>query len=316
MSSCNSNPCAPVNPCECAETADIREQGPPGSRGLPGGIPVFQIGTTVSGPVPMVTITQVNPLLYTLDFVIPSVGTDLPNTWLATQTFAVPAVFSDGFSALGTSTFVNLTVSGDFQAAASIFTGLSTFNGNTVFNGTNDFQGDTTFLNTTIAGTFKLTSLIALPANTAILGELVVLADGTIRFSPTTTSANIISGFTALAAVIPFNQSETAIAFNQPFVIPAGGPSSVRIDAILGALPSGANPPADLSQYLLNARLDDAVTGTVVASAIFSNYEAEALLVGNFLVAAGAHTMYYTIQGIGLGSSSVALRNMGGRIEF
>lgn len=314
MSGCSTNPCAPVNPCDCAETADIREQGPPGGRGLPGGIPVFQIGATVSGPVPSVTLTMVNPLLYTLDFIIPSVGTNLPNTWSATQTFSVQTIFSDGFAASGSSTIVDLTVSGTLQAALSIFTGLSTFNGNTVFNGTNDFQGDTTFVNATVNGDFKMPNLAALGAGQAVLGTVVAKADGTFAF--TVGAANSASGSTALAATIVFNASETAIAFNLPFVVPAGPDALCVVVAQMTVNYSGANPPADISNWYFRCRLDNPTIGAQLGINVVSNFEGSVNLNAQVTVPAGAHTLYFTIQGSGLGSSSLTLTNIEARVNF
>src|SRR5260221_14595569 len=131
MSGCgDTNPCAPVNPCDCAETAAIREQGPPGSRGLPGGTPVFTIGTVTEGTIPSVTIVQMNPLLYQINFVIPSAKLNTNNFWTGIQTFEAQAVFNAGLTAGGSSTMFDLTVTHSFiSQGTSLFVGLATFGG-------------------------------------------------------------------------------------------------------------------------------------------------------------------------------------------
>ncbi len=308
------SPCAPVNPCDCVEPAAIREQGPPGRAGTPGGVPVFQIGTVVSGPVPIVTITQVNPLLYTLDFVIPSVGTNLPNTWTAVQTFDLPPVFVTGFTATGSSTAVDFATSGTFTMnGPGVFVGDSVFNGDTTFNGLNHFVGDTDAVNLTVTGDVKLTGVVVLPAATAIQGNVVIGVDGKLYF--VVGSSNIASGSTALAATIVFNAAETAIAFNLPFTIPAGPDAVCGIVMQMTTKPN-VNPPTDWSDFLVRCRLDNAVLGTVVGATGVTVFEGTAQINAVATIPAGSHTLFFTIQGTGDGTNSIDLTSITARISF
>ncbi len=315
MTSCGDvNPCAPVNPCDCVEPAAIREQGPPGPGGAPGGIPVFQIGVVISGPVPSVTVIQVNPLLYTLNFVIPSANTSFPNTWIDVQTFSATAVFTNGFTATGSSTIADLTVQTLTVSGTGTYVGLQTFNGDATFNGINTFVGATTMTDLTVNGILKIPNIVALPAATAILGRVVVGTDGRLYFI-VGTGANVASGSTALAATIPFNQVETAIGFNLPFTIPAGPDASIEIVMQMTVQPT-VNPPASYSNFLVQVRLDNATLGTVVAATGVSVYESTAQLNGRATVPAGAHTLFFTITGLGSGSSSIALTSISARVTF
>ncbi len=315
MTSCGDvNPCAPVNPCDCVEPAAIREQGPPGPGGAPGGIPVFQIGVVVVGPVPQVTILEVNPLLYTLNFVIPSANTTFPNTWTDVQTFNAKAVFNNGFTATGSSTIADLTVQTLTVAASGIYVGLQTFNGNTIFNGTNNFVGATTMADLDVNGIFRIPNIVVLPAATAIQGRVVVGTDGRLYFI-VGTGSNVASGSTALAATIPFNQVETAIGFNLPFTIPAGPDTAIEIVMQMTLQPT-VNPPTTYSNFRIQVRLDNATLGTVVAATGVSNYESTAQLNGVATVPAGAHTLFFTITGLGTGTSSIALTSISARVTF
>lgn len=293
----------------------IREQGPPGRAGTPGGVPVFQIGSTVSGPVPLVTITEVNPLLYTLDFVIPQIGTGLPNSWTAVQTFDLPPVFVTGFTATGASTAVDLTISGTFTMnGPGFFVGDSVFNGDTTFNGLNHFVGDTDAVNLTVSGIFKIPNITQLGAGVAQLGTVVIVPDGTLYYA-VPSGTNIVIGSMALATVVVFNAAEASF-FSSAFVIPAGPSAQVTLYAQLTIVFSGANPPVDVGQFYLRARLDDAVIGTVVSASAGTNFEATIQLSSSVLVPAGAHTMYFTMQGLAVGTSSIVMTGITTRISF
>jgi hypothetical protein len=292
----------------------IREQGPPGAGGAPGGIPVFQIGVVISGPVPSVTVVQVNPLLYTLNFVIPSANTSFANTWIEVQTFQSKAVFNAGFTAIGSSTIEDLTVQTLTVAGAGTFVGLQTFNGNTIFNGANNFVGAVTTGDLTGNGIIKFPNLVVLPAATAINGTVVMGTDGRLYFV-VGSGSNVASGSTGLAANIPFNQAETAIGFNLPFTIPAGPDAAVEIVMQMTLQPT-VNPPPNYSSFLINVRLDNAALGTVIAATGVSNYETTAQLNGRATIPAGSHTLFFTITGLGLGTSTITLTSIAARVTF
>jgi hypothetical protein len=314
MSGCgDTNPCAPVNPCDCAETADIREQGPPGARGLAGGIPIFQIGTVVSGSVPQVQLIQVNPLLYTMNFVVPSAGTNLPNSWTGIQTFTQQAVFQQGFSAVGaTSTIFSLNVTNDFTSTGtSLFVGGAIFNGAVVFNGavtadTIDTTGDATF-----NADVLIPNIPALAANVCYLGYVVVDNCGRLRFV-NGYSPNSASNSNAISQTVTFNQAETQIAMTLPFTVPNVPACGVAMSAnttIFGRVVTGTGGalPADISAFVIRVRLDDPVVGTTLAGPSITNFESQGEWYVNANIAPGAHTLYFTISGNGVGSASILL---------
>ncbi len=316
----SSGTCAPdygnSNPCFQADPALIREQGRPGSPGIPGGTPAFVVGTVATGPNPSVTYTMVNPLLYRVDYIIPSTNVNQPNTWTATQTFT-DIIVSGNASVLGTTTLTVLDVSG-----TATFAGLTVFNGATTFNSSADFAaGITTTTLTasglvTLNGIVKIPNIVQLPAATAIQGAVVVQPDGTLNFVVANTGANVVAGSSALAAVVAWNSAEVAIAFSQNFVVPAGPDARVSVVAQVTLQPNGANPPANLSGFIIRARLDDVVIGTVVTANGVTNFEASCNLLGDFTAPAGAHTVFYTIQGLGTGGSSINLTSISGTIKF
>jgi hypothetical protein len=321
MSSCgNTDPCAPVNPCDCVEPAAIREQGPPGPGGAPGGIPVFQIGVVIAGAVPAVTIVQVNPLLYTLNFVIPSANLTTPNTWTEIQTFQGKAVFNNGFTATGDSNIQTLTVGNLTVAGNGTYVGLQTFNGGAVFNGPAEFNGGADIDQLRVSGTIQNAGITQLPANTPILGTVAVDNCGNF-FYQGTLGPNSTAGSSALAMNVPFNQAETAIPFSLPFVVPnlpacgVAQPAAVIIrgDVVTNA---GGAIPVDISSFRVFVRLDNAVTGTILAQRIFTNFEAGGAWITNALIPPGAHTLFFTIAGLSVGSSTITLIAIDCSIDF
>lgn len=321
MSNCgDTNPCAPVNPCDCAETAAIREQGPPGARGLPGGIPVFTIGTVTSGAVPSVTIVQVNPLLYQINFVIPTVKLNTDNFWTGVQTFEQTAIFQAGLHAAGASTFDQLTASGAFTAeGTALFLGVATFSGPVVLNSDATVAGTVNTLNLHVRGEARFDAT-ALAPNTCYIGYCVLDSCGRLHYV-NAFSPNSAAGGTGLAQVVTFAQSETAIGFNLPFVVPnvpdCGSAMSVT-STIFGRVSTnagGALPP-DISAFRVTVRLDNAVTGTVLATASFTNFEFAGQWYVNAQIPPGSHTLFFTVQGLGVGSSSITLSEVTCAIQF
>lgn len=180
--------------CSCGELPAVREEGPPGPAGPDGGIPVFEVGSVSTGS-PSVTITQVTPLLYTIDFVLPNVPTSTPNTWSDTQTFTVQAIFNGGLQSNG-----NVGITGDLSVS-----GTSTLSGDVSIGGILAVNGNTTLANATVTndlgiggnltvggnsiftGTVSFTippdlGIIALTANQNVRGYLVLDHNNDIKF--------------------------------------------------------------------------------------------------------------------------------------
>ncbi len=321
MSGCgDTNPCAPVNPCDCVEPAAIREQGPPGPGGAPGGIPVFQIGAVVAGATPQVTIVQVNPLLYTLNFVIPSANVNTPNIWTEVQTFQGTAIFSNGFNASGNSTIENLTVQKLTVADAGTFIGTQTFTAGAIFNDGIAVTGGVVADNVSVSGTLQNAGIIALPPNVPILGTTVVDNCGNFYFVGNI-GPNSVSGSTGLAVNVPFNQAETALPFSLPFTVPnvagCGVPQPavviIRGDIVANA---GGALPIDISTFRLFVRLDNAVTGTILAQRTFTNFEAGGTWIVNALIPPGSHTLWFTIAGLSVGTSTITLIAIDCSVDF
>lgn len=296
-----------ANPCANDDPSLIREMGLPGAVGLPGSTPVFVVGTVFSGPAPSVTFTAVNPLLYRVDFIIPSTNIHDAQTWTATQTFA--DVIVDGtFTTNGGATIDVLTVTG-----IAAFNDLVTFGGAVTFSSSLTAVSGITANAITVSGTTTLNSTVLIPnipqlgAAVAILGTVVVLPDGTLNYSPSSSGANTASNTSALSAVIPYNQAETAIAFTLPLVIPSGASAIMNLSAVLKFSVSGANPPSDVSYFFMSCRLDDPVTGTVLGTSNFTNFEASGTVLSLTTVPAGPHTLYFTISGASVGTSSIVL---------
>lgn len=314
------NGCTPkygeANPCAGIDPSQIREQGLPGAVGLPGQTPTFVVGTVLTGPAPSVTFTMVNSLLYRVDFIIPSTNIHQAQTWTATQTFA-DVVVDGTFTSNGGATFDLLTV-----VTGITLTGISTFNGAATFNSSiTAVAGITTNAITvsgltTLNGAVKIPNITQLTAGQPQQGNVVVAPDGTLYFVVSSSSSNTAFNATALANVIAFGAAESALAANLNFTVPAGPDALVNLAAQLTFIFSGSNPPADISQFILRARLDNAVTGTVVAANDFSNFEASCNTLGQFSAAAGSHVLYFTVQGLGYGSSSVLLQGITSRVTF
>jgi hypothetical protein len=275
------------------------------------------VGTVATGPNPSVTYTMVNPLLYRVDYIIPSTNVNQPNTWTATQTFT-DIIVSGTISALGTTSLTILNVSG-----AATFAGLTVFNGATTFNSSADFAAGITTTTLTASGTVTLNgavlipNIVQLPAATAISGIVVVQPDGTLNFTPGNTGSNVVAGSSGLAQVVLDTSAEVAIAFSQNFTVPAGPDATVNVVAQLTSQVSGTNPPATVSGWIFRIRLDDVVVGTVVVANGITNFEGSVNLLGGFLAPAGAHTLFYTVQGLGgAGTNAINLTSVSGRVTF
>jgi hypothetical protein len=99
------------------------------------------VGSVVAGPDPSVTLTQITPTLWQMDFVLPGAPTSTENTWSEKQTFLVAASFDDGFTSegpvqinddlavTGNSVFQSVQVLGDIQSNGTAeFASLTVFN--------------------------------------------------------------------------------------------------------------------------------------------------------------------------------------------
>lgn len=326
MSNCGgSDPCAPVNPCDCAETAAIREQGPQGARGLPGSIPVFQIGTVVAGLTPRVTITEVNPLLYTLDFVIPSANLNSANLWTGIQTFQQQAVFLAGINSSGTSNIDGLTATTAFvSSGTSLFVGVSTFSGAAAFNGGIAVAGGIVTDNLEVDGNATFPGATPITMGECIKGQVYLDSCNKLRYL-TGNAPNIATNNGSFSSTITPGSSETAMPINVPFTIPSSctcGTALARDATITGLLEfvpaatvtSGA---VDVSIYIMRIRLDNATTGAIVYSSRVSNLDAAR----NFFVQAnaippGAHTAFVTLTGAGIGTQNLTAIALGFSVEF
>lgn len=150
----------------------MREEGPPGPPGLDGGVPVFQVGSVTTGS-PNVIITQITPLLYTIDFVLPNVPTSSPNTWTDTQTFAVAAIFQGGFTSNGPTTFSD-DVTFDQNAAFNNVTVAGTF----AANGTATFQDVSVFNNLSVGNNIAASGGLTVGSSSSLVGGILGRVDG------------------------------------------------------------------------------------------------------------------------------------------
>lgn len=310
-----------ANPCQGEPPGLIREQGRPGAPGIPGGTPVFQVGTVLSGGTPSVTYTMINPLLYRVDYIIPGTATSQANTWTATQTFAGGVVVTGAFETTGGATLDSLHV-----------TGTSTFDGASEFGGSAEFASSLTCLTTittanlTASGTSTLNGplinagIAALPAAKAILGQVVADSCGQFYYI-NGQGPNSVVGATALAQSVPFDQAETAIAFTVAFTVPSvadcGSPANANV-TIFGRVvtDAGGALPADISNFIVRIRLDNPTTGTVLAAPKFTNFELEGQWYVNANLAPGTHTLYFTVQGLAVGSASIGLTEIDCSVNF
>jgi len=319
------NGCQPnfsdANPCQGQDPTLIREQGRPGAPGVPGGTPIFQVGTVLSGATPAVTYTMINPLLYRVDYIIPGTATNQANTWTATQTFSGAAIFQGALTTTGGATIDTLHVTGD-----SVFDGATTFGGAVIcqssFECLTGITTDTLAVTTsaTVGGAFTNSGAIPLPAGKAVRGIAVLDSCGRLYYingiGPNSAAAGSL-----LSQSVTYNQSETAISFTLPFTVPntadCGSPASAVVN-IFGRLVnnSGGALPSDISAFITRVRLDDPATGTICAQAQFTNFQREVAWNTNVTIPPGAHTMYFTIQGQGDGSSSITLTEIDCSINF
>ncbi len=159
--------------CRCGELPAVREEGPPGPAGADGGTPAFQVGTVTSGPDPSVTLTQVTPLLYTIDFVLPSAPTSTPNTWSDTQTFTVEAIFNGGLTANGP-----VTVDDDLTVTQNASLNDVTVAGTFSANGTSTFQNASIFGNLDVGGNASVTGGLSVATTSDFVGGILGRTDG------------------------------------------------------------------------------------------------------------------------------------------
>ncbi len=158
--------------CRCGELPAVREEGPPGPAGPDGGVPVFQVGTVTTGS-PDVIITQITPLLYTIDFVLPNVPTNTPNTWSDTQTFTVEAIFNGGLTANGP-----VTVDDDLTVTANAVLNNVTVAGTFSANGTSTFQNASIFGNLDVGGNASITGGLSVASTSDFVGGILGRVDG------------------------------------------------------------------------------------------------------------------------------------------
>lgn len=310
MSDCTPN-FEGANPCANTDPSLIREMGLPGQKGLPGSTPVFVVGTVIAGPTPSVTFTAVNPLLYRVDFIIPSTNINTINNWTATQNFTDVTV-AGTFTTTGGATIDVLEVTG-----AATFGGAVEFNGAVTYNSSAEFLAGFTANTGTITGdfsvdgTFTNDGISQLPAAMCIRGQVVANDCGQL-FYINGQGPNSVVGATALAQSVAFNAAEAGIAFTLAFTVPfvasCGSAMNQNITVFGRVLTNaGGALPADISKFIVQVRLDDLVTGTVIANGTFTNFEAGAQWFVNANVAPGAHTLYFTVQGLGVGTASIGL---------
>lgn len=158
--------------CRCGELPAVREEGPPGPAGPDGGVPVFEVGTVTTGS-PDVIITQVTPLLYTIDFVLPNVPTNTPNTWSDTQTFTVAAIFNGGFTAND-----DCTVDADLTVTGNTTLNNVSIGGTLSANGTSTFQNISVFNNLDVSGNANVTGGLSVASTSDLVGGILGRLDG------------------------------------------------------------------------------------------------------------------------------------------
>jgi hypothetical protein len=188
---------------------------------------------------PSVTITQVTPLLYTIDFVLPTVPTNTANFWSDTQTFAVEAIFQAGIGVTGDSVFTgdvavsglssltNVTISGDISVnGVASFDSLAVNNdvsigGNLGVTGNTHFGGTVTFSTTPDLG------ITALTANENVRGYLALDHNNEIKYvsgygytgrgqAPATGLANVPAVTGDVAICDPLVVTVPVLTPNQP----------------------------------------------------------------------------------------------------
>lgn len=265
--------------CVCNELPPTREEGPPGPAGADGGVPVFTVGTVTTGS-PSVTLTQVTPLEYTIDFVLPNVPTSSPNTWSATQTFTVQAVFNGGLAAngpvqinstlgvTGVSTLEDANLSGDLSVdggttlATLDTTGNANVGGNLSVTGTTSFGGAVSFTVPPNLG------IVALTANENARGFLVLDHNNVVKFVPNfgytqrgqadgTVIAPVVPGDINIAVVDPLVITVPVLTPNQPtptvdveatLTIDAGNATApIQLQMWFGAI--GVGSPVDFVEF-------------------------------------------------------------------
>jgi hypothetical protein len=151
----------------------------------------------------------------------------------------------------------------------------------------------------------------ALAANVCYRGYVVVDSCGRLRYVNGFSPNSAASG-TALSQTVVFNAAETAIAFNLPLTVPSvpdcGAAMAVNA-TIFGRLVTAAGGalPADISTFVIRVRLDNAVTGFTLAGPSITNFESQGEWYVNAQLTPGPHTLFFTISGNGVGSSSIDL---------
>ena len=324
-------PCAPdfgdQNPCRDQDASLFREMGLPGPPGAPGTTPAFVIGSVTEGAVPSVTLTKVNPLLYRMDFIIPQTGVNQTNTWTATQTYNATSNFNELATFTGGITTNTLTVSGP-----AIFNGASTFGGAVTFESSATFLGGITTNTLTTTGDVNVggqlittgditdSAIAQLGAGIAIRGTVVADSCGKLFYiNGTGPNSNAVSS--ALALTIAYNAAEGSVGVTLPFTVPNLAPCGTAMNAnvnLFGRITSAAGGalPTDISAFLMLVRLDNSSSGTILASASITNFEKQALWNVNASIAPGPHTLYFTVQGLGVGTSSITLAEIDASINF
>lgn len=179
--------------CQCGELPALREEGPPGPPGPDGGVPVFTVGTVTTG-VPSVTVNQITPLLYTIDFVLPTVPTNTANLWSDTQTFEVQAVFQAGIAVTGAtiltgtlgvsglSTLQDVSVLGDLGVNGLCSLASLAVANDVSVGGNLGVTGNTTFGGTVTFASPPDLSIVALTANENARGFLVLDHNNVIKY--------------------------------------------------------------------------------------------------------------------------------------
>lgn len=309
------------NPCDGAQPSLIREKGRPGSPGVPGGTPVFQVGTVVNGGSPSVTYTMVNPLLYRVDYVLPSAGLADLNEWTALQTF-LAGIATVGITDTGTATLNILVVGG-----AAEFNGATEFNGAVTFNSSATFaagltaEGQSVMQDLAVNGVFIVPGPQSLAAGEVYMGYAVLDSCGRLKIT-NGVGPNIENGGNNFTQVVAFDAPETAIALTLPFTVPSVAECGVAPNSVISvygqlqASVAGAIP-TDISDFTYRIRLDNAVTGQVLYASVINNFQSGQNF--NFVAAntaPGAHTLYFTIQGLAGGSSSITLTALECTVTF
>lgn len=177
--------------CVCGQEPAVREEGPPGPAGPDGGVPVFEVGTVTTGA-PDVIITQVTPLLYTIDFVLPNVPTDTPNTWSDTQTFTVQSIFNGGLTSNGPAVFED-----DLTAHANAILNNVTVAGTLSANGVSTFQNISAFNDLDVGNNISASGGLSVALTSSFIGGILGRTNGAAAAAGTVgeiISASVASG--------------------------------------------------------------------------------------------------------------------------